>query len=295
MGVDALVYGRGVAREAVGALVQLVSAMRAHGWTLLVYRELYDALRSASPRVAEGLRAFESGADLQGPYAFMVSVGGDGTFLDSAQYVMGTTTPIIGVNFGHLGFLTSGAQSECQEIVRALEEGRYSVEPRTLLRVNVYTEGSVCQRYQALNDVTVQKSEKSMLRIDVDVDGTFLCSYWCDGLIVSTPTGSTAYSLSVGGPIIVPGTEAMLLCPIAPHNLSMRPLVLPDRSTLRLRAVGRDPNVVVGVDAHRAVISGPVMVDACRSEHSVHVVRLAGESFFTSIRNKLHWGVDARN
>lgn len=295
MGISAVVYGHGVAREAVGALVELVASMRAHDWQLQVYRELYSALRLVAPDVAEGLQVFESRADLQFPCAFMVSVGGDGTFLDSAQYVMGTTTPIIGVNFGHLGFLTSGPQSEGREIVQALEAGRYSVEPRTLLRVKVQTEGNVCHSYQVLNDLTVQKSEKSMLRIDVDVDNTFLCSYWCDGLIVSTPTGSTAYSLSVGGPIIVPGTEAMLLCPIAPHNLSMRPLVLSDRSVLRLRAEGRDPNIVVGVDAHRDVISGPVTIEAYRSEYSVHVVRLAGESFFTSIRNKLHWGMDARN
>ena len=147
----------------------------------------------------------------------------------------------------------------------------------------------------ALNDVTLQKSGKSMLVINAHIDGHFLCSYWCDGLIVSTPTGSTAYSLSVGGPLIVPTAQTLLVSPIAPHNLSMRPLVLADSSVLHLRATSRDPEIVLGADAKVFKESSPLEVTVSKSAYRVKLVRLQREDFYSALREKLKWGMDVRN
>lgn len=290
------VYGWGVAHEDFDALVQLFEVMLERGWRLQIYHELDCWLRRHFGYQIEGAALFHSTEDLFRGLDFFVSVGGDGTFLDAAQFAYGESVPIVGVNFGHLGFLTAARSDEVRSLVLALEENRYTLEERITIGVKIGTgEGAIGGSHTALNDLSIQKSGKSMLRINTHVNGTFLCTYWSDGLILSTPTGSTAYNISVGGPIVQPGTGAMILCPIAPHNLSMRPLVLPSSSEIVLRASGRDDEVLVGVDAQVFRCKSPIEVRATQSEHTVRLVRMEGDSFFTSIREKLNWGVDERN
>lgn len=290
------VYGWGVAHEDFDALVQLFEVMQERGWRLQIYHELDSWLRRHFGYQMEGATLFHDAGDLFGGLDFFVSVGGDGTFLDAAQFAYGESVPIVGVNFGHLGFLTAARSDEVRSLVLALEERRYTIENRITIEVNIGAEEGACGGvHVALNDLSIQKSGKSMLRINTHVNGAFLCTYWSDGLILSTPTGSTAYNISVGGPIVLPGTGAMILCPIAPHNLSMRPLVLPGESEIVLRASGRDEEVLVGVDAQVFRCKSPVEVRATQSQHTVRLVRMEGDSFFSSIREKLNWGLDERN
>lgn len=287
------VYGWGVEHEHFDALIHFFEAVCAAGWRVQIYRPLLAWLHSQFGYTPEYLAVFGEGEALLPEVRFMVSIGGDGTFLDSAQYIAAQGVPIIGVNFGHLGFLTSAQTNDAQQLVQALVEGRYTVERRTMLEVRVA--GDDGGPYVCLNDITLHKSEKSMLVVNAHIDGQFLCSYWCDGLIASTPTGSTAYSLSVGGPIIVPCASTILLSPIAPHNLSMRPLVLSDASRIHLRAVSRDPSIVLGVDARVFHCNSPLEVTIARSACQVQVVRLHHEDFYTALRKKLNWGVGVRN
>lgn len=288
-------YGWGVAHEDFDALIQLFEVMRERCWRVQVYYQLDAWLRSQFGYQLEGVSRFRTAEDLSDDLRFLISVGGDGTFLDAAQFAYGALLPIVGVNFGHLGFLTSAQSDGVRPLVLALEERRYTVENRITLAVTIISDDDNAGTYMALNDLSVQKSGKSMLHVNTHVDGVFLCTYWSDGLILSTPTGSTAYNISVGGPIVIPGTDAMILCPIAPHNLSMRPLVFPSQSKISLRASGRDAEVLVGVDAQVFRCKSPVEVHATQARHTVRLVRLEGDSYFSSIREKLKWGVDERN
>lgn len=290
------VYGWSIAHEDFDALIQLFETMLERGWRLQIYCKLEEWLRRHFGYQIEGAVLFHGEEDLFGDLDYIVSVGGDGTLLDAAQYAYRAGVPIVGINFGHLGFLTAAQSGEVCGLVLALESKRYTIEDRMVIGVHIASEDADNgELHVALNDLSIQKSGKSMLHINTHVDGVFLCTYWSDGLILSTPTGSTAYNISVGGPIVLPGTEAMVLCPIAPHNLSMRPLVLPSDSEIVLRASGRDGEVLVGVDARVFRCRGPVEISAMRAPRRVRLVRMEGDSFFSSIREKLNWGLDERN
>ena len=290
------VYGWSIAHEDFDALIQLFETMLERGWRLQIYCKLEEWLRRHFGYQVEGAVLFHGEEDLFGDLDYIVSVGGDGTLLDAAQYAYRAGVPIVGINFGHLGFLTAAQSGEVCGLVLALESKRYTIEDRMVIGVHIASEDADNgELHVALNDLSIQKSGKSMLHINTHVDGVFLCTYWSDGLILSTPTGSTAYNISVGGPIVLPGTEAMVLCPIAPHNLSMRPLVLPSDSEIVLRASGRDGEVLVGVDARVFRCRGPVEINAMRARRRVRLVRMEGDSFFSSIREKLNWGLDERN
>ena len=290
------VYGWSIAHEDFDALIQLFETMLERGWRLQIYCKLEEWLRRHFGYQIEGAVLFHGEEDLFEDLDYIVSVGGDGTLLDAAQYAYRAGVPIVGINFGHLGFLTAAQSGEVCGLVLALESKRYTIEDRMVIGVHIASEDADNgELHVALNDLSIQKSGKSMLHINTHVDGVFLCTYWSDGLILSTPTGSTAYNISVGGPIVFPGTEAMVLCPIAPHNLSMRPLVLPSDSEIVLRASGRDGEVLVGVDARVFRCRGPVEISAMRARRRVRLVRMEGDSFFSSIRKKLNWGLDERN
>ena len=289
-------YGWSIAHEDFDALIQLFETMLERGWRLQIYCKLEEWLRRHFGYQIEGAVLFHGEEDLFGDLDYIVSVGGDGTLLDAAQYAYRAEVPIVGINFGHLGFLTAAQSGEVCSLVLALESKRYTIEDRMVIGVHIASEDADNgELHVALNDLSIQKSGKSMLHINTHVDGVFLCTYWSDGLILSTPTGSTAYNISVGGPIVLPGTEAMVLCPIAPHNLSMRPLVLPSDSEVVLRASGRGGEVLVGVDARVFRCRGPVEISAMRARRRVRLVRMEGDSFFSSIREKLNWGLDERN
>ncbi|MDX1419140.1 MAG: NAD(+)/NADH kinase [Rubricoccaceae bacterium] len=222
----------------------------------------------------------------------LLSFGGDGTMLRSAHAVGTREIPILGINVGRLGFLTKADVDELDEIVDRLEAGQHTVEKRMVLECDV--DGAALDLPGwALNDFVLDKSgTTSMIAVEAEVDGVFLNTYWADGLIVATPTGSTAYNLSAGGPIVVPSSEALVLAPIAPHTLTARPIVLPDRATVRLRVTTRGHPYVFAVDGQSTVIEGGAEVTFTirRASHGVRLVAFPDRDYFTTIREKLKWG-----
>lgn len=219
----------------------------------------------------------------------VLSFGGDGTFLNTAHEIGPTATPILGVNIGRLGFLADVEVGKVQEAITQIEEGQHRIERRLVMEA--VHDGSSRPQY-ALNDLVLAKSgSASMIRIHVEVDGAWLNTYWADGLILSTPTGSTAYSLAAGGPIIVPESGVVVLTPLAPHTLTVRPIVLPASATLRLRVETTEAPYLFAADGRSTLIEapGPVLT-VRRASYDVHLVKLPGLHYFQTLRGKLMWG-----
>ncbi len=225
---------------------------------------------------------------------FMISIGGDGTFLESVSFIQETCVPVVGINFGRLGFLAHISSNEIPSAIDQLFNKMYTVEKRSALEL-VLENNPFAKFPFALNDFTIQKKGTAMITIDTYIDNDYLCTYWSDGLIVSTPTGSTAYSLSVGGPILSPTTSAFAISPIAPHNLTVRPLVVPDSSTLRLEMSTRDNEILMSLDSRSFAIAQSATATIKKAPFCVGVVNLKGNNYFKTLRNKLMWGADTRN
>ena len=229
--------------------------------------------------------------DLAASSDVVLSFGGDGTLLNTAHAVGTRETPILGVNIGRLGFLTGSEVGEVEQAIRQIEAGEHHVEARVVLDVSVADHAADVPRW-ALNDLVVAKSgSASMIDVKVHVDGHYLNDYWADGLIVATPTGSTAYSLAAGGPLLAPNTDVIALTPIAPHTLTTRPIVLPDRAEITLGVTTRGQPFLLACDGMSEVIEeDAVQISVRRAAHTVRLVRLPGHGYFQTIRSKLSWG-----
>lgn len=229
--------------------------------------------------------------DLAADADIVLSFGGDGTLLNTAHVVGTRETPILGVNIGRLGFLTGSEVGEVEQAIRQIEAGEHLVEARVVLDGTV--EGvEVEEARWALNDFVVAKSgSASMIDVKVHAGGRYLNDYWADGLIVATPTGSTAYSLAAGGPLLAPNTEVIVVTPIAPHTLTTRPIVLPDRVELSLEVTTRGQPFLLAYDGTSEVIERErARITLRRAAHTVRLVRLPGHGYFQTIRSKLSWG-----
>jgi NAD+ kinase len=226
----------------------------------------------------------------------VVSVGGDGTFLRTALAVGSSGTPVLGINTGRLGFLAAVNYSDAAETIHEIVQGAYKIEERTLLKMNV--KGSAEPfRYNAhaLNEVAIMKQDTaSMLYIHAYINNDYLTSYQADGLVIATPTGSTAYSLSIGGSILAPTTPSLILSAIAPHNLTSRPLVVDDNSLISLKVESRSQTFLVSLDGQSQVFDEAVEINIRKADYKLKVVKRAGHTFFETLRDKLMWGEDLR-
>lgn len=231
-------------------------------------------------------------ADLAASADIILSFGGDGTFLKSAHEVGDRGTPILGVNIGRLGFLAEIEVGQVNETIQRIEAGNYRIESRMVLEARIQN-GQHFDLSWALNEFVIERSGSAkLMSIDVLVDGTPLNTYWADGLIIATPTGSTAYSLSTGGPIIVPGCQTMILTPIAPHTLTVRPIVLPDSSIIEARIPADHQPYVLAADGHGMMIQKEEMgITIKRAGYSVNLVKLPEQHYFHTLRTKLMWGL----
>ena len=225
----------------------------------------------------------------------VLSMGGDGTFLETARRVGAKAIPILGVNTGRLGFLADSENGTIEETVRALCEGRYNVEQRSVLAVT--SEGDTIQGYPfALNDIAVLKRDNSsMIAIRMEVDGQPMNTYQADGLIISTPTGSTGYAMSVGGPIMDPQRATVGITPVAPHSLNVRPVVLRDDIAIDLKVISRTHHYLLSVDGRSEVMNEATALKIRKANYTIGIVRVSGLSFFDTLRHKLSWGTDPRN
>jgi len=225
----------------------------------------------------------------------LICIGGDGTILESVRKVGDSGTPILGVNAGRLGFLASTPFEEMEQAFEKLKNGDFQVDERTLVKAEISDSPFGFDNY-ALNEVSVHKnSTSSMIIVNAYLDDFFLNTYWADGLIISTPTGSTGYSLSAGGPIIAPGTSNFIITPIAPHNLNVRPLVIADTRVVTLRIGNADPNFMMSLDSQSKIIGSDVEIRVSKADFQVGLVRFGASDYFDTLRGKLMWGIDKRN
>lgn len=240
-------------------------------------------------------KTFKSHDDLINKVDILISVGGDGTFLDTVRLVRDSGIPILGINLGRLGFLSSVSKKEINQAFDELVEGKYRLEERTLIRL-VTKEGLFGDMNYGLNEVAIsRKDSNALLVLHVFINDIKLNSYWADGLLIATPTGSTAYSLSCGGPIVTPGSENFVITPIATHNLTVRPIVIPDDSKIRIKLEGRENNFLVSLDSKSETIDGNVELNIEKENFKINLIQLYSKDFFATIRDKLKWGLDIRN
>ncbi len=226
---------------------------------------------------------------------FIFSIGGDGTLLESVMQARSRQIPILGINTGRLGFLATVSPAMVQDSLEALFAGRFQIEDRTL--VSLLSDNDLFEEYNfALNDFTITKTDtSSMVTIHAYLDGEFLNSYWADGLIVSTPTGSTGYSLSCGGPVVLPTNSVFIITPISPHNLNVRPMIIPDGSQLSFRVESRSSNFLVSLDSRFRIVDETVTLTVKKELFKARLIKLNQDNFVETLRTKLHWGLDARN
>lgn len=226
---------------------------------------------------------------------FVFSIGGDGTFLESVTYVKDKQIPMLGINVGRLGFLAITPKQKIKEDINALLEGKYEVEDRSLVHLD--TDEDVFEGLNfGLNEFCIQKKDSStMILVHTFLDDTFLNSYWADGLIVATPTGSTAYALSCGGPVLMPTANNFVITPISPHNLNVRPLVISDKSKLSFKVEGRSKNFLVSLDSRSKTVSAAAGFSIRKEDFNVKLVRMEYYNFLDTLRSKLSWGQDIRN
>lgn len=249
------------------------------------------------PEKAKAYDAFDAHATIDTKNDYLFSIGGDGTLLRSITFVKDTEIPILGINTGRLGFLTSLQKESLNEALDKFFAEKYKLVKRALLAVELSSPSVEIEKFgYALNEISInRKNTTAMLSIATQIDKEYLTTYWADGLIISTPTGSTGYSLSSGGPILTPETEGIVLNPIAPHNLNIRPLVVPDKAEIEISVDGRGEDHLLSLDSRIFTLENGTLISIKKAPFSVFTVELDGDNYFKTLRDKLFWGYDARN
>lgn len=289
------IYGRNIEAEYVPSLKRLVESLQERQVGLLC-EEGFACLLQEKFGYAPGFdRTFGKEGLSAGEVAMLLSIGGDGTFLNSVVYVKQSGVPVLGVNSGRLGFLANVRTDEVEEAVACIVAGRYTIEQREMLQLRVDDRELPGFDY-ALNEVGILKAAtSSLLNIHAYIGEVYLTTYWADGLVVATPTGSTAYSLSGGGPIVSPDCRNIILTPICPHNLSMRPLVVPNEAEISLQVESRSRDFVLSMDSRIQKIGDGHRLMIKTHDTKLNVVTLNGHNYYETLRNKLMWGEDRRN
>mgnify|MGYP003484966714 FL=1 len=242
-------------------------------------------------------KTFTSHTELDSSFDMLISIGGDGTILRAATLVQDSGVPILGINAGRLGFLATVQKENIATFLQLVLDKKYTISKRTLLSLSSSSPNkSIEEMNFAMNEITVsRKDTTSMITIDTYLNGEYLNSYWADGLIISTPTGSTGYSLSCGGPILTPDVKSLVITPLSPHNLNARPLVVPDKTEIRLKVTGREANYLVSLDSRVTSVKNESTLTLKKTPFEINMVEIQGETFLKTLRNKLLWGEDKRN
>ncbi|MDF2433494.1 MAG: kinase [Mucilaginibacter sp.] len=288
------VYGRQFNDTAVlPYLQQVFDNLAQHGVEIYVHQQFHKYLQEAT--IAVEYKLLEYNEQIKGFIDLVLTLGGDGTLLDMVTLIRDSGVPIIGINFGRLGFLASINKSDIAAAIYAVVNKQFTLDSRELLSISSELEIFGDDNF-ALNDITIHKrDDAAMITTHVFLDEEFLNSYWGDGIIISTSTGSTAYSLSCGGPIIFPNSNSLVLTPVSPHNLNVRPIVIPDSCTLSFDVECRSNNYLVTCDSRTAVIDKTMRFKVKKAGFQLNLIRLNNESYLSTLRNKLLWGLDVRN
>ena len=285
------IYSRGTDEEMALQLPGLVEALNKHKIEIV----LLQNLPVNSHLIAQNLPYLENTKELDTTVDFLISLGGDGTMLDAVTLVKDKNIPILGINFGRLGFLAGIGKNDLASAVDALVNGTYLIDKRSLIHVEADSPLFNGMPF-ALNEFALHKRDLSpMIKIHTYLNGEFLNTYWSDGVIVSTPTGSTGYNMSCNGPIIFPDSGSFVITPIAPHNLNIRPIVVPDNHIISFEIEGRIDQFICSLDARREIVDKNIQIAVKKEAFTISLVRLSENSFLGTLRTKLSWGLDKRN
>ena len=289
------IYIRQYTAENENILQQLFSLFTPED-QVYIEQEILSELQLRSDKF-NSAKSFASFEDLNTSYDVMLTIGGDGTLLKGITYVRSLQIPILGINAGRLGFLATAHKDDLPNVLEQLRKGDYQVVERSVIEAVFADTGEPVDTVNfALNEITVtRKNTASMITVDTELNGDYLCSYWADGLIIATPTGSTGYSLSCAGPVILPTAKNFVLTPIAPHNLSARPVIIPEDAEVKLSISGREKKFLMSLDSHIKSIPNKQSIIVRKAPFVVKMIRLEGDSFIKTLRTKLLWGEDKRN
>lgn len=290
------IYGQYYKGEAVSYIEILLQTLSKKNIEVVIEENFYDLIK-INNFPEKKYQTFGNYSDLDNSFEVMLTVGGDGTFLRAVTYIRDLNIPVIGINIGRLGFLATVQKEDISRAIDLLINKKYSLNERTLLTVTTNQINSDLTDINfALNEISVsRRNTTSMISVETYLDDEYLTSYWADGLIVSTPTGSTGYSLSCGGPVIAPSTKSLVLTPIAPHNLNARPLVIPDNTTIKLKAISREEQSLVSLDSRTATVDNKTELIIKKAPFTIKTIQLNQQTFLKTLREKLLWGEDKRN
>jgi NAD+ kinase len=289
------IYSRGVDMDQQQSLNALLTELYRYDIDIFVFEDLIQKFGLKAMDGKPALIPFKDSHDLQNTIDCLISVGGDGTVLDAITLVGDTNIPILGVNYGRLGFLASISKDELSLMVDALVNRSYVVDKRTLIHLDADIPVFGTTPF-ALNEFAIHKRDTSpMIKIHTYLNGEFLNSYWADGLIVATPTGSTGYNMSCNGPILFPESASFVITPVAPHNLNVRSIVVPDTSVISFEIEGRTEEIICALDARKEIVSKKIQLAVKKETFTVSFIRLNENSYLSTLRTKLMWGLDKRN
>jgi len=289
-------YGRKCNEQFLNYIQDIFNILTKNKIEIFAYKNYIDSIKLLNNKFVEKyeLKIFKDINDFCCDIDLLISIGGDGTFLETLPYLIKSNAPVIGINTGRLGFLANISKENIIKALIDILENKYNIEFRTLLELkspkNIFNDYCF-----ALNDITIQKYDLSMISIEVFLNDEYLTPYWTDGLIISTPTGSTAYALSAGGPIVYPDASNFVLVPIASHNLTVRPLVIPDNFNIKIKVTSRNNKFLLTADHKAQCIENNIIIEIKKADVKIKMLQLYNQSFFKTLREKLMWGIDQRN
>lgn len=288
------VYARSTRDNHSGYIEQIESYLKSEDVDLIIYEPYYEYLKTQHGLKLE-LKTFSNSEELISKAYYLICLGGDGTMLEAVTFVRKSGIPVLGVNTGRLGFLASVNKNDLDKALKLLMHEKFTLDKRELIEMTGCSDCFEGVNY-GLNEFTIHKKDSSsMINIDTYIDGIFLNTYFADGLIVSTPTGSTAYSLSCGGPIMMPDSDNFIITPIAPHNLTVRPIVIPNNREIRFSVTGRNDDFNVSLDSRSSQVPTGSEIRIRKANFRINLINLEGQNFFTTLRNKMMWGIDHRH
>lgn len=292
--MNVAIYSRNVRSHEITFYKAFFNELERLSWKPIIERDFYTHLK-AEIGLKDGYETFNSYSDLKTGVDLAMSIGGDGTFLETVRYVRSSGVPILGINTGRLGFLADINIEDFEQILERIQKKDFELQQRSLIKVetekNIFGENNY-----ALNELAVHKKDTaSMITVEAYLDGIYLNSYWADGLLVGTSTGSTAYNLSCGGPIITPESGVHFLTPIAAHNLNVRPIIVPDHVPITLKGVGRDKTFLLTLDSLSKPVKSGTELTVYKSDFDINLIKFKENNFFKTIREKMLWGIDQRN
>lgn len=288
------IYSRGLDFEQENPLLVLLEELTQHDTSILIFHQLLEQF-TLPKHLYDKMIPFKTSDDLDEQIDCLISLGGDGTLLDTVTLVKDKNIPILGINFGRLGFLASISKEELVSAVDSLINHTFLIDKRTLIHLDS-NEKLFGETPFALNEFAIHKRDISpMVKIHTYLNGEFLNTYWADGLIVSTPTGSTGYNMSCNGPIMFPESTSFVITPVAPHNLNVRSIIVPDTNVISFEVEGRGDQIICALDARREIVNKTIQLAVRREKFGVNLIRLNENSFLSTLRTKLTWGLDKRN